>query len=56
MPDDSDPIPTGTTGAVKAVRQCRASRDTLIQVDVDSPTLQGYGQIIAVDGGRSVNL
>jgi hypothetical protein len=34
MTDDPDPIPPGTTGTVRFIRQCGAGRDSWFQVDV----------------------
>lgn len=35
MLDDPDPVPVGTKGTIKFVRQCGAGRKAWLQIDVD---------------------
>jgi hypothetical protein len=38
MPDDPNPIPPGTTGTIKSVKQHGAGRDAWVQVEVEWDT------------------
>ena len=35
MPNDPDPIPSGSKGTVTNVRQCGSGRDSWLQIDVE---------------------